>query len=96
MKYEDGDGKPRPVPFVGIRFQGCCDCGLVHKHTYEVKDGNIIETVERAERATAMLRRGMVKRGEAMALSESNVYLIARRIVQRKRRKRFTATFEPC
>lgn len=96
VKYTEGRGEPRPVPFEGVKLAACCDCGLVHRHTYKVENGKIMETVERDDRATAGIRRGMANRGEIIAERKANVYVIPRRIVQRGKRKRFTATYEPC
>lgn len=35
----------------------CCDCGLVHKMNFRVKDGRVQFAVFRANKATAMIRR---------------------------------------
>jgi hypothetical protein len=96
VRYKEGRGDPRPVPFVGVKKVACCDCGLVHRHTYKVWSGKIMETVVRDDRATAGIRRGMANRGDIIAERKANVYVIPRRIVQRRKRKRFTATYEPC
>ena len=86
VRYRDGDGKPKPVPFFGVKLAACCDCGLVHRHTYAVVDGKIMETVERDNRATDGIRRAMAKRHEIVAEREANVYVIMQRI--RRKRKR--------
>ena len=102
LKYRDGDGKPRPVPFQGIILSACCDCGLVHKHTYSLAPhpkykGKLIlmETVERANRATDGIRRGMAKDGTIVAVRNKNVYVIPRKINQKRPAKRFKVTIEP-
>lgn len=66
-KLEDGEWYP--VPQCGRDRSACCDCGLVHDvETRVLVDpiGNI--SVEqrhyRNARATAQVRRGMLRRGE--------------------------------
>ena len=40
LKYRDGDGKPRPVPFQGIILSACCDaCGQRRELTVSVSFG---------------------------------------------------------
>ena len=96
MKYRQGKfGDKSVVPFEGVQMIGCCDCGLVHKHVYRVENKKIVRRVYRDNRATAGLRRGMVKRGEIIVKRAANVYLIPRRIVHRRKPKRFTAIYEP-
>jgi len=47
-----------PVLFrLGIdMFLECCDCGLVHKIDYEIKDGKIILALDRNEERTDKAR----------------------------------------
>lgn len=97
VKYRKGEkGDKSIVPFEGVRLVACCDCGLVHKHVYTVEDKKIVQRTYRDERATAGIRRGMVKRGEIVAERDANVYVILRRIVQRRKPRRFKAIYEPC
>lgn len=42
----------------------CCDCGLVHKMNFRVKDGRVQFRVFRDERATAAIRRHLKKNDE--------------------------------
>lgn len=35
----------------------CCDCGLVHRVNFRIKDGRVELQVFRANRSTAMMRR---------------------------------------
>ena len=96
VKYRRGEkGDKSIVPFEGVRLVACCDCGLVHKHIYSVENKKIVQRVYRDNRATDGLRRGMVKRGEIIVKRAANVYLIPRRIVRRRKPKRFTVTYEP-
>jgi len=37
----------------------CCDCGLVHKINFRIKDGHIQLQPKRDNRATGQVRRGM-------------------------------------
>jgi len=36
---------------------GCCDCGLVHKTDYRIKNGHVEFRVFRDNRATGQIRR---------------------------------------
>lgn len=97
VKYRKGEqGDKTVVPFEGMTKVACCDCGLVHRHVYSVENKKIVQRTYRDDRATAGIRRAMVRRDEIIVKRAANVYLIPRRIVQRRKRKRFTATFEPC
>lgn len=96
VKYRKGEkGDKSIVPFEGVRLVACCDCGLVHRHVYAVEDKKIVQRTYRDDRATAGIRRGMAKRGEIVAERDANVYVILRRIVQRRKRRRLTAIYEP-
>jgi hypothetical protein len=109
VKWHDtkkGEGRELPIGFT--RLEACCDCGLVHKHTYAVEPiirkngkpysnrGRVVEYVERDNRATAALRRKMVKDRDMVRLDESNAYIIIRRIDQHKARKAIKMDIEPC
>ena len=97
MKYRHGKkGDKSTIPFEGVRLVACCDCGLVHRHVYTVEGQKIVQRTYRDDRATAGIRRGMGKRGDIVAERKANVYVILRRIVQRRKPKRFNATYEPC
>jgi hypothetical protein len=95
VKYRQGKfGDKSIMPFEGVRM-ACCDCGLVHKHVYTVENKKIVQRTYRDNRATAGLRRGMVKRGDIVVERKANVYVIFQRIVRRRKRGRLTATYEP-
>jgi hypothetical protein len=97
LKYREGKrGDKSIVPFEGVRMIACCDCGLVHKHIYSVEDKKVVVRTYRDDRATAGIRRAMAKRGDIVAERKANIYVIPRRIVRRRKSKRFTATYEPC
>lgn len=96
MKYRQGkDSDVTIVPFEGVRFVGCCDCGLVHTHIYSVENQRIVERVVRNNRATSNMRRAMAKRGEIVAEHEANVYVIMPRIRRRRKRGRLDVKYEP-
>lgn len=42
----------------------CCDCGLVHDVEWRMKNGKLEMRFFRNNRATAQVRRHMVKKGE--------------------------------
>lgn len=97
--YDEPNGEPRMIPLIKGGFTrrvACCDCGLVHKHLYTVKDGAVWEQVTRDDRATAGIRRGMAKRQEIIAEPDSNVFVILRRIVSRKKPRPLAVKYEPC
>lgn len=62
-KLEDGD-ELRPQ-HRGFRL-ACCDCGLVHRINFRVKDGQVHLKLWREKRATAGVRRGMRRKGEGI------------------------------
>lgn len=103
VKYEHPeDGASRQVPFEGVRFVACCDCGLVHTHTYAVEPhptlkgkGVVVERIWRNNRATAQIRRKMARDNDIIAEPKSNVYMIMPRIVHKKRRHKVVAKYEP-
>ena len=90
-------------PSVLPDFEACCDCGLVHRHTYAVEPvkglknrGKVVEYVTRDNRKTAKLRQKMTRDDEIIRLDESNAYIIIRRIHQNKARKPIKLNMEPC
>lgn len=101
-------GEGRELPIGLTRYEACCDCGLVHQHTYAVEPilkkngkpyqnrGRVVEYVARDNRATAALRRRIAKEGEIVRLDDSNAYIIIRRINYNKARKPIKMNIEPC
>lgn len=62
MKYEDLiDGEEVEIKGCMSKpkeyYQMCCDCGLVHKFSFRIKDKSIKFKVYRDNRATAQARR---------------------------------------
>ena len=55
MKYPNPQGWVTPIR-KGYKM-ACCDCGLVHRLDFRVKDKAIQFKVERDNRATAAMRR---------------------------------------
>jgi hypothetical protein len=45
------------LPARQMRYQGCCDCGLVHVVKWKVKGGNLYMKWARDKEATRMVRR---------------------------------------
>jgi len=101
--YPQGKDGDWHYPTMPVSFVSCCDCGLVHKHVYQitpddfaVRDSKgkwrygrrVRVKTSRDYRKTAQLRRGMVKRKELYADPRRNIYLQVFTISQRKRRKR--------
>jgi hypothetical protein len=101
--YPQGKDGDWHYPTMPVSFVSCCDCGLVHKHVYQitpddfaVRDSKgkwrygrrVRVKVSRDYRKTAQVRRGMVKRKELYADPRRNIYLQVFTISQRKRRKR--------
>lgn len=101
--YPQGEDGKWSYPTMPVSFVSCCDCGLVHKHVYQitpddfaVRDSKgkwrygrrVRVKVSRDYRKTAQVRRGMVKRKELYADPRRNIYLQVFTISQRKRRKR--------
>lgn len=101
--YPQGKDGQWHYPTMSVSFVSCCDCGLVHKHVYQitpddfaVRDSKgkwrygrrVRVKVSRDYRKTAQVRRGMVKRKELYADPRRNIYLQVFTISQRKRRKR--------
>ena len=96
MKYRQGKfGDKSIMPFEGVRMVACCDCGLVHKHVYSVEDEHVVERVYRDNQATAVMRNAKAKRGDIVAERKANVYVIMQRIRRRRKRRKFTVTYEP-
>ena len=96
MKYRKGIfGDKSIMPFEGVRMVACCDCGLVHKHVYTVENKKIVQRTYRDNRATAGIRRGMVKRGDIIAERKANVYVIMQRIQRKRKRGRLNVKYEP-
>ena len=55
--YEGNDGwTPWIIPLPGYKI-ACCDCGLVHRFEFRVKDDGIQIRAKRDNRATAAKRR---------------------------------------
>lgn len=102
--YPQGEDGKWAYPTMPVSFVSCCDCGLVHKHFYQitpddfaVRDGRtkkwrygrrIRVKVSRDPRKTAQVRRGMVKRGELYADPRRNIYVQVFTISQKKRARR--------
>lgn len=70
-------GRPRPKPAPYRKLEdgepylqpktdrvACCDCGLVHDVTWRMTPKGLEMKHYRNARATAQVRRGMVRRGE--------------------------------
>ena len=89
-------------PTMPVSFVSCCDCGLVHRHVYQitpddfaVRDSKkkwrygrrVRMKVSRDYRKTAQVRRGMSKRKEIFAEPKSNMYVVFFPINQRRKRK---------
>jgi hypothetical protein len=56
-------------------MEACCDCGLVHRVDYRIKDGHIEIKAERDEKATAAHRRSLAakrKRDVRLLVSKIN------------------------
>ena len=101
--YKQGVDVKRQYPTMPVSFVSCCDCGLVHKHVYQitpddfaVRDSKrkwrygrrIRVKVSRDYHKTAQVRRGMVKRKELFVVRRRNIYLQVFTINQHKRRKK--------
>ena len=90
-------------PTMPVSFVSCCDCGLVHKHVYQitpddfaVRDSKgkwrygrrIRVKVSRDYRKTAQVRRGRAKRKEIYAEPKSNTYVVFFPIRQKMRKRK--------
>lgn len=51
------DGELVEPPMRDSYWQECCDCGLVHRYRFSVKDGKVRFRIWRDNRATATARR---------------------------------------
>lgn len=89
-------------PTMPVSFVSCCDCGLVHKHVYQitpddfaVRDSKgkwrygrrIRVRVSRDRRKTAQLRRGMLGR-KKLFKTRDGWYVVALPVVERQVYKR--------
>ena len=92
---EAKDGETSEVPFVGVKYIACCDCGLTHTHVYFVRKGKIIERVWRNNELTDAMRKRKVKAREIIADKKANAYVIVRKIDQRKKFRRIDMKYEP-
>ena len=90
-------------PTMPVSFVSCCDCGLVHKHVYQITPDDfavrnskgkwrygrrVRVKVSRDYRKTAQVRRGMVKRKEIYADPKRNIYVLVFTISQKKRKRK--------
>jgi hypothetical protein len=101
--YPQGKDGKWCYPTMPVSFVSCCDCGLVHKHIYQitpddfaVRDSKgrwrygrrVRVKVSRDYRKTAQVRRGMVKRKELYADPRRNIYVQLFTIRQKKRKRK--------
>ena len=67
-EYEDVEAGEWVQPSRTGYLMQCCDCGLIHKLDFRIKNGRIQFRCDRDERRTAAVRRWRRVRGETIAL----------------------------
>jgi hypothetical protein len=60
--YKVSDGERMRVPKSGAVRIRCCDCSLIHLFRFEVIDGQVEVTAWRDQKATAAIRKRLLKR----------------------------------